>query len=198
MPQSDSTSDVSLNFVGPFTFTEGAASVFEAPCSQAAGIYLWTIRQRSDNAHLIHYIGETKKLAKRHREHLIHILGLNYGMLDPKKAQEGECEWRWNGLWRDKSPGGPSKQVAAYRKHHHDVVTYVSIINIFFAELNTETRMQRHIEGCIGWNLRKKHPEHKMLYPDDNHIGKMAGSSQGELLITATETIRGLDERISY
>jgi hypothetical protein len=198
MLPTDSPSDISLNFVGPFTFTEGAVSVFEARFSRAAGIYLWTIRQSRDNSHLIHYIGETRDLAKRHREHLIHILGLNYGIFDPEKAQDGEAELQWKGLWRDKSPGGPSKQLAAYRKHHHDVHRYVSIINIFFAELNAERRLRKHIEGCIAGNLRKNHPEHKRLYPDDNRVGTMKSDRRRKFRVTASEFIRGLDSEITY
>lgn len=84
--------DILLNFAGPFVFTGDGTSVFEAPCAYSAGIYLWTIRQRSDNTHLIHYVGETTALASRHRAHLIHILGLNYGIFHPEKAQDGICE----------------------------------------------------------------------------------------------------------
>ncbi|MFN5708934.1 MAG: GIY-YIG nuclease family protein [Planctomycetota bacterium] len=198
MPQSDSTSDISLNFVGPFTFTEGAASVFEVPCSRAAGIYLWTIRQRRDNTHLIHYVGETKDLAKRHREHLIRILGLDYGIFDPEKAQDGESELRWKGLWRDKSSGGPLQQLAAYRKHHSDVLEYVSIINIFFAELQAERGLRKHIEGCIAKNLRKKHPEQSRLYPSDNRVGTLKSDHRCKLSVTASEIIRGLDSEITF
>lgn len=43
---------MNLTFTGPFTFT-GPESVFEAPCSASAGVYLWTIRQNADNAYLI-------------------------------------------------------------------------------------------------------------------------------------------------
>jgi hypothetical protein len=189
---------ISLNFDGPFTFTAGGRSVFECPFSTAAGIYLWTIKQRSDGIHLIHYVGETLWLGKRHREHLIHILGLNYGIFHPEKAQEGVCERLWDGLWRMKGPSGPSKLIEKYQQIHEQVCRYLSIVNIFFAELNTDENLRRHIEGCIGWNLRNKHPEWKVLYPDDNHVGTMADKNRGLLRVTASEAIRGLDSEIPY
>lgn len=190
--------DIRLNFEGPFTFTGGEASVFHSPFATSPGVYLWTVRQRRDDTHLIHYIGETVSLGRRHREHLIQILGLNYGIFAPGKAQEGVCELLWAGLWRDKTPDGPSRQIEAYQTSHEDVVRYLDILNIFFAELTTESRLRKHIEGCIGWNLRSNHPECKTLYPDDNHVGTMPEKNHGELLITSSKTIRGLDSRIPY
>jgi hypothetical protein len=75
---------------------------------------------------------------------------------------------------------------------------YLSIINIFFAELVIDNLMRKHIEGCIGWHIRINHPEAKVLYPDDCHIGTMKEKDNGELLISSTEPIRGLDARILY
>ena len=190
--------DISLNFEGPFTFTGGGGSVFHSPFAASSGIYLWTFRQRSDNTHLIHYIGETVSLGRRHREHLIQILGLNYGIFAPDKATEGVCELLWAGLWRDKTPDGPSRQIEAYQTVHDDVTRYLVALNIFFAELKTDNRLRKHIEGCIGWNLRNKHPESKALYPDDNHVGTMPEKNHGELLIASSESIRGLASRIPY
>lgn len=190
--------DVTLNFLGPFTFTGGERCLFESSCAAAAGIYLWTIRQRSDQSHLIHYVGQTTGLASRQREHLYMILGLHYGIFDPEKAQDGVCDFLWRGLWREKSPDGPSKLIDAYHAIHDQVVRYLPIVNIFFAELKADDRLRKHIEGCIGWNLRNNHPEFKALYPDDNHVGSEREKNRGELRITVSEHIRGLDSRIPY
>jgi hypothetical protein len=81
---------------------------------------------------------------------------------------------------------------------HDDVTRYLAVLSIFFAELKTDDQLRKHIEGCIGWNLRNNHPEMKILYPDDNHIGTMPDKNHGELLITASQSIRGLDSRIPY
>ena len=190
--------DIELNFSGPYSFSEPKNNVFSASCANVAGVYLWTIQQRSDNSHLIHYVGETISFAKRQREHLINILGLNYGIFDPVKAQEGVCDLVWPGLWRDKSPTGPLKQIEAYHSLHEVVLKYLRAINIFFAETTVETQIRRHIEGCIGWNLRNNHPDAKVLYPDDNHIGAKTEKNHGNLLITSSEKIRGLDACIKY
>jgi hypothetical protein len=159
--------NICLNFEGPFTFMGSVNSVFHSPLAACPGVYLWTVRQHSDKTHLIHYVGETFALGKRHREHLIQSLGLNYGIFAPDKMQQGVCELVWP-------------------------------VNIFFAELKSDDRLRKHIEGCIGWNLRNNHREAKTLYPDDNHIGTMADKNRGELLIGSPERIRGLDSRIPY
>jgi hypothetical protein len=188
--------NITLNFEGPFTF-RGGKSVFHSPFAASSGIYLWTFRQR-DDTHLIHYIGETVSLGKRHREHITQILGLNYGIFDTGKAQEGVCQLLWDGLWRDRTPEGPARQIEAYQTVHDDVICYVDALNIFFAEVEADTRLRRHIEGCIGWNLRNIHPKFKALYPDDNRVGTMPNKNHGELLITSSESIRGLDSKISF
>jgi hypothetical protein len=86
----------------------------------------------------------------------------------------------------------------AYETIHISIIKYVSILNIFFAPLEVETKLRKHIEGCIGWNLRNNHHADKELYPDDNHIGTKSEKNHGELIVTAPEKIRGLDERILY
>jgi len=190
--------DILLHFDGPFTFTEGSNSVYHAPMANSAGVYLWTIRQEADGSHLIHYVGETLHLAKRHREHLIHILSLNYGIFDPDDARRGTCTFLWKGLWRDRAADGPAKLIAQYAGLAEVVVRYVNEINIFFAELKIENILRKHIEGCIGWNLRNNHTDCKQLYPDDNHVGTMKEKKNGRLLITASQTIQGLDPIIEY
>jgi hypothetical protein len=98
-------------FEGPFTLVEGEKCLFQSVFTTSSGIYLWTIKQDSDNTHLIHYVGETVLLGKRHREHLIQILGLNYGIFDPDKARQGVSDLLWKGLWRDKTNIGPLMQL---------------------------------------------------------------------------------------
>ncbi len=190
--------DIILNFAGPFTLVEGEACLFKSAFVASPGIYLWTIKQDSDNTHLIHYVGETLSLGKRHREHLIHILGLNYGIFDPDKARQGVSELLWKGLWRDKTAVGPLMQLNAYQEVHESVLRYISILNVFFAELDVDRKLRKHVEGCIGWHLRNNHPEHKVLYPDDNHIGTKKDKGNGNLIISLPETIRGLDGFVSY
>ena len=190
--------DIALNFTGPFTFMEGEMCLFQSVFTASPGIYLWTIKQDSDNAHLIHYAGETISLGKRHREHLIQILGLNYGIFDPDKACQGVSELLWKGLWRDKTAIGPLMQLKAYQGIHEDVLRYISILNVFFAELDIDNKLRKHVEGCIGWHLRNNHPEHKVLYPDDNHVGTRKNKGNGNLKISVPETIRGLDDFIPY
>jgi hypothetical protein len=190
--------DLQLHFDGPFTFTDGATSIFSCRWSQSAGIYLWTIRQQGDDSHLVHYVGETAQLGRRHREHLIHVLGLNYGIFAPDEARKGVCKILWKGLWRERLVEATPQVLLEYQRLHEIVLRYIDAITIFFAELTVGSQLRKHIEGCIGSNLRTKHADCKQLYPDDNHVGTMAERWHGQLLVTAAEVIRGLDASIAY
>lgn len=141
-------------------------------------------------------MGETLSFAKRQRKHLIHVLSLNYVMFDPDKAQQGISEILWPGLWRKKSADGPVESLDAYGALNQAVRRYIDAINVFFAPTSVEMQLRKHIEGCIGWNLRTRHPEHKVLYPDDNHIGTRAEKTNGMLHTTSSGVIRGLDAEI--
>lgn len=81
---------------------------------------------------------------------------------------------------------------------HQETIRYLSILDIFFAEKEIENRIRKHLEGCIGWHLRNNHPEFKVLYPDDNWVGTLKEKNRSDLVITATEEIKGLDSRIPY
>jgi hypothetical protein len=170
--------DIHLNFLGPFTFTAGDASVFECAVASCPGIYLWTIRQSIDGSRLVHYVGETTSLGDRHREHPTYILGPNYGILDADKARQGVCVLLWKGLWRDKSQSASLGQMVAYEAVHKHVLRYVSAIDIFFAEFHGERQLRRHIEGCDCSNFGK--------------TGHPWGASPGQTLSTRPEwgTIR--------
>ncbi len=156
--------DISLKFHGPYTFTDSPMSVFSCGYAKSEGIYLWTVRQSGTQHHLIHYVGETIGLAKRQREHLTAILGLNYGIWDPEKARNGVSELIWKGAWRIKDGSGPGQQIETYGKLDRKIVLeYVASMGIFFAKLAEDRNTRMHVEGCIGWNLRNWHPEYKIL-----------------------------------
>ncbi len=138
---------MNIDFTGPFKFIAGESSVFHSACANNTGVYLWTIKQADDQGHLIHYVGETQNLAKRQKEHLTQILGLNYGIFDSEKAQNGISELLWKGLWREKSDNGPGLQIESYKRLNEEVIKYISSINIFFAEVGTDANMRKHIEG---------------------------------------------------
>ena len=190
--------DLQINFEGPFTFTDGERSLFHSTYAKSEGVYLWTIQQNVDASHLIHYVGETKTFAKRHREHLIHILSMDYGIFDPTDAATGQCTILWSGLWRDKSPEGPGRLISEYMKLKDAVPQYLASLSIFFAPTALEQGLRKHVEGCIGWNLRTKPPESKVLYPDDNRIVIKQKKDNGHILVGSVAAIRGLDASIPY
>ena len=74
-------SSLDLHFAGPFKFTGSARGIAKCKYAVSAGIYLWVVTDGSSR--FIHYVGETTNFLKRHKEHLTHVLGLNYGLFRP-------------------------------------------------------------------------------------------------------------------
>jgi hypothetical protein len=192
----DKSNIIELEFLGPYSFLNNEFSVNKSPLFDKKCIYLWTIRQEN-NSHFIHYVGETTSLAKRQREHLVHILGLNYGIWDINEAESGISKIIWDGLWRIKDKINIGNLIDVYEKYNKNIIEYVSKICIFAAEINCNDSLRKHIEGCIGWNLRNKHPEHKLFYPDDCHVGH-GEKSNGYIRVNCKENILGIDESIEY
>jgi hypothetical protein len=160
-----------LHFYGPYSFFYGPNYLFDSEFANSEGIYLWVIKNKKDNLNYIEYIGETTSFGGRQKEHLIHILGLNYRIIDKDAASKGELKIVWDGLWRDKSKEGVGKLLDEYPQISQHILDYISIIELYFAPTNLDKYLRKHIEGCIGWNLRNKYPQFKTFYPDDNRIG---------------------------
>ena len=182
-----------INFQGPYSFLDNDLSVSKSPIFDKKCIYLWTFKQKNDS-YLIHYVGETVSFAKRQREHLINILGLNYGIWDIDEAERGISKIIWNGLWRIKDRISIGNLIEIYDKHNKDIIKYISRINIFAGEINCSDTLRKHIEGCIGWNLRNKYPEYKLFYPDDNHVG--ISNKKNLKLYLNYNNILGLDKEM--
>ena len=159
-----------LHFFGPYSFMKGDKSLFHSQYANSAGIYLWVIKDKKNNLNYIEYVGETDDFAKRQREHIIHILGLNYRILDAQSAMQGVPKIIWNGMWRDKTEDAAGKTLENYESINNQVMQYVKIIDVYFAPTKFPTDVRKHIEGCIGMNLRNKYPDLKISYPDDNGL----------------------------
>lgn len=187
--------DISLHFNGPMTFLEGDHSLFRSRFTESSGIYLWVIKDNNDINH-IHYVGETFQFAKRQREHIIQILGMNYRIIEATSAREGREVILWNGLWRDKSNQAVGLALDAYERLSHEIMDYIKIIDVYFAETNVPVDIRKHIEGSIGWNVRKNHSKSKVFYPDDNHVGTRKQKVGISLFITSDEEILGLDHEL--
>lgn len=182
-----------LNFYGPFKFVRGVNYLFSSDMVKKEGIYIWTIKDEKANVHYVHYIGETKSFGKRQREHLIQMTGLNYGIWDSELAREGISKMIWKGMWRDKSAEAMAFLLENYVDLSYSVKNYIGIINVFFAPTIIDTHLRRHIEGCIGGNLRNKYPLLKTFYPDDNHIGSNEYRLGWKIILNIPEDIAGID-----
>lgn len=202
--------DKELRFKGPFSFGYNSAhpSIFQQKenGAESAGVYLWTIRSSKDNKYYIHYVGEAIRIAGRQREHLINIFGLYYGIWDAEKAKQGESVRIWEGLWRDKDRKLINEVIPKYNELNKDIADYVGIIDIFFANtlepagkadkktLRQYKNKRTHIEGSIGWNLRRNHKDLTLFYPDDNHIGESTKLGWHiNVIVESNANIMGLD-----
>ena len=184
---------LNLYFQGPFTLTEGDRCLFDCVLRDEPCVYLWTIRN-DDGRYFIHYVGETDKFAARQRQHLIGILGLDSGIFDIAAARRAELKRTWPGLWRDKAPGCMSRALSHYATATTAVLEYVGAMDIFAAVVQGDAQLRKNIEGALGYNLRRNHPNAKALYPDDNRVGVAVVKRHLRLQIAADAAIAGLDE----
>jgi hypothetical protein len=184
---------ISLTFQGPFTFTKGTRYLFNAGFLRSEGLYIWTIKDDVDQMNHVHYIGETGYFARRQRQHLIQITGLNYPILDANFARQGLKKSIWNGMARDKSRNAAADLLESYNDLSKKVTDYIGLINIYFAPTDLGLRMRRHIQDSIIWNFRTNHPELKRFYPDDSHACIKPLRRIQKLLLNLPEAIAGID-----
>ncbi|MBW6533936.1 MAG: hypothetical protein K0B11_02925 [Mariniphaga sp.] len=192
----DSLNTKTLDFYGPFKFTRGEKYLFHSDKINNEGIYIWTIKDEYKGINYVHYVGETTLFGKRQREHLIQMTGLNYGIWDAELAKQGISKMIWNGMWRNKSSDAVALLLDNYADLSKNVKDYIGLINIYFAPTTFTTNLRRHIEGCIGWNLRRKYPEFKIFFPDDNHIGTKANRLGQKIFLNIPEDIAGIDKEL--
>ena len=75
---------------------------------------------------------------------------------DPDEAEQGVLEILWPGMWRDKSVDGPSTCLNAYGELNKTVRRYLAALNVFFAPTGLSVQLRKHVEGCVGYNLRNR------------------------------------------
>jgi hypothetical protein len=99
-------------------------------------------------------------------------------------------------MWRDKTANAVANLLESYCEVGKKVIDYIRLINVYFAPTNVQVQWRRHIEACIGWNLRIKHPPLKKYYSDDNRIDKV-GQLHGQILsLNLPEDIAGIDKEL--
>lgn len=193
MTSSNKETPITLNFHGAFRFIRGDDYLFDSNFVESEGIYIWTVKDEKHNLNYVHYIGETTSFGQRQREHFIQMTGLNYRIIDSDFARRGIEKIIWNGMWRDKSSGAVAGLLDNYGEVSKKVVEYIGLINVYFAPTTLDTHLRRHIEGCLGLNLRNKYPDLTTFYPDDNRVGTKAQRLGQKLVVNLPEEIAGID-----
>ncbi len=190
-----SAQSITLTFYGPFTFTKGENYLFHSRFIRNAGVYVWTIKDERHGRNLVHYIGETASFGKRQREHLIGMTGLNYRIIDPALAKQGIEKIVWNGMWRDRSPDAAGTLLEHYDEVSRVVTEYIRLIKVYFAPIEYETRLRKHIEGCLGKHLREKNPKLITLYPPDNVV-VVGEPLKRKVIVVLPDPIAGIDNEL--
>jgi hypothetical protein len=88
----------SLYFHGPFTFIDKGRGIATCEFARSQGIYLWVLADGASR--YIHYIGQTDGFLGRHREHLLWILSLGYGLFRADAVAANEPLPIFGGMWR--------------------------------------------------------------------------------------------------
>ena len=190
---SENLEKMTLHFQGPFKFIKGENYLFDCEFVKSEGIYIWTIKDERNSINYIHYIGETVSFAKRQKEHIIQITGLNYKIIEPNEARNGIEKTIWNGMWRDKTKNAVANLIENYNEVSKSVVDYIGLINVYFAKIDCEKELRRHIEGCIASNLRNNYPHLQTFYPRDNRTGVKKEKLGMKIKIITDENIAGID-----
>ena len=146
-----------LHFHGPFTFVDHGRGLARSEFARRAGIYLWV--KTDGRRRLIHYVGETTDLLKRHKEHLTQLLGANYGVFRADAVAADDPAPLFGGMWRDKSPDPITNTVKAWLELHERIHANLESIELFFAPPDCSHEMRKHVEGCLARQLRQRHPQ---------------------------------------
>lgn len=187
---------IKLHFLGPYSFVKSKNYVFDSTFPNPEGIYLWTIKDQKNILNYVHYIGETNSFLKRQKEHIIQIAGLNYRIIDAELAKQGIEKIIWNGMWRDKTKDAVNNLLENYNSVTKKVVDYISIINIYFSPTTVDNSMRKHIEGCLGMNLRSNYPELNVFYPNDNRVVVRKKRLGEKIKIETDDKISGIDKEL--
>src|SRR6476661_5273091 len=189
----DSSPAIELTFHGPFNFTKGPHYLFNTGFLKKEGLYIWTIKDEVDGANHVHYIGETGYFARRQRQHLVQMTGLNYPILDATFARQGIPKIIWNGMARDKSRHAAADLLENYNEVSKRVTEYIGLINVYVAPVRLPLHLRRHIQDAIIWNFRTQYPELKGFYSDDSHASYKPQRLGQKLLLQLPEAIAGID-----
>ena len=160
------------------------------------GIYIWAIKTDSGSDR-VNYVGETStSFYRRHKEHLIQVLGGNYQILEPAAMKSGRMEIVWNGLWRKGTRHRFSEFLSQYESLSAIIKEYVLSLKVFVAPLKVERRIRQRIEGAIAATI-KKDKEASSLLPDDiRYYSSRPGKKAIVVSISADQGIDGLPPQI--
>ena len=184
-----------LNFIGPYYFNK-LPRIFDASTKARNFIYVWFVNV--NGVKYLHYIGETRNIAKRQKEHLFNLLGLNYGIWDVYRK---DVKLIWPGFWRLKDV--PKDVFKFYKDFNQKIIDYINSISIYFAKFtfgnlnaikNKKPRnIRRYIEGRIAKYLRENLKQDKLrFYPNDNSTAVVVKGEIKNIIVDMRATPLGI------
>lgn len=174
-----------INFSGPFPL----AAIKPDDPFMGSGVYIWAVKQMTGN-YRVHYVGQTgRSFYKRTKEHIIHILGGNYGIWDSNAMKKGKLDVVWDGLWRS---GTISDLIESFEVVGSAAKSYLSTLDLFLGNVTDDKHLRLHIEKAIVLALRES-PETNSLLPSDiRYRASKKNKPDIKLNINCSSDIEGL------
>jgi hypothetical protein len=135
-----------LTIHGPFDWI-GEKSVFKAPQSQQAGIYLWAIPFKEQ--FLTYYVGQTGVSFKaRFTQHTASYLDGTYRQWDRNDFVNGKRTLVWHGRWIKGTEFTIGEFLDKFRELNP--VEFMKTMKLFLIPIDTNKRTRESIEASIA------------------------------------------------
>lgn len=184
----------SLHFHGPFSFVDRGHGIARCEFAGCEGLYVWVLSD--GRRRCVHYVGETTRFLKRHREHLTNILGMNYGIFRADAVAADDPVPLFPGMWRMRGGDPLTATIERWESLSRPVLEYLNSIEVFFAPTQLPSELRKHLEGRIARQLTERHPEAARFYPADNWTRTLPAPLGRRVAIASDHAIEGLDREI--
>jgi len=189
--------EFTLDWQGPFGWFGSSDNVlFRRGEAKLKGIYLWAIHV--DTGYLTYYVGETgKSYGERLKVHAHEYLSGIYRIYNPVDFQHGKKVPIWQGTWKKGTEDLLPDFLERYDELAPKILKMLSLLNIFIAPVDSESRIRKRIESSIARCLYDK-PEPVCSFQESDIIYARRKSDEKPLTIINKfhDRIRGLDDII--
>jgi hypothetical protein len=186
----DQKSTITLQWQGPYAMFPNSdiELIYDRHDAQGPGVYLWTIK--SGNEYWVHYVGESKKVIKRQREHVIEYLGGGYWLYDPEQFAAGVLvPWY-------KSTENITTFLNQYEILSKVAVAMISQFRIFYVSLADTNLSTKRVEGGLIRAL-KDNNETSSFIDNDKIPPAFPEEEQMTVTFAGHERLRGIPSSLA-